>query len=826
MPAPDEHRRHLLLPDRRTDVLAYTYPRNARGKSFRPRSVNPGSHGAKLLTDLRAVRSATDDLTGRRLAAGVSSDQGTLIEFTSAPGFDLALDSLSRRRYGIELVAVRQRQQATLATVLVPKGRLNVFEKLIGVYRTQQTPKGAPKNQKLIANVAAIRLALAESLWTDEGDLPPPDADLWWEVWLRRSASARADFRRLARAQGMRLGERHLEFIDRQVVLSFGSLDQLTASVELLDCVTELRRAKELASFFADLPPDEQGEWVQDLVAQAQPPPPDARALCLLDTGVNRLHPLLTPYIGADDLHTVKPAWRAVDRHGHGTAMAGLGLWGDLAEALAALAPRLPEHRLESVVLRPPGNPRRVAPGLYGSYTAAGIALPEIQAPRRRRVFCMTVATTDGRDHGSPSSWSAEVDTLCQGDRDGQPRLMVLAAGSIRDRSTWRDGLANNDTEQVHDPGQAWNALTIGAYTDKIHLDPEQFPGWHPIAAPGALSPSSTTSVGWRTIWPNKPDLVLEGGNGAVDPAGAVDAPDDLSLLTTWWRPLEKPLSTTGDTSAATALAGRMAATLAARYPDFWPETLRGLLVHSARWTAGMRASVPAGLSEHKRKDVLLRRYGWGVPDLERASYSAGHALTLVAERALRPFKNTALPERAPDIKTRDWHLHRLPWPREALEGMGEQLVSLRVTLSYFIEPSPARKGWTRRHRYQSCGLRFSLKNPDEQIDEFRGRVSKNDQDRVIGRPSFSEPGWALGGLRDRGSIHSDTWSGPTVELASREFIAVYPVSGWWRERPALARWDRSVRYALVISIHSPAGEVDLYTAVATELGIPIEVDA
>ena len=41
-------------------------------------------------------------------------------------------------------------------------------------------------------------------------------------------------------------------------------------------------------------------------------------------------------------------------------------------------------------------------------------------------------------------------------------------------------------------------------------------------------------------------------------------------------------------TSPATALASRMAARLISAYPDYWPETIRGLMVHSARWTPAM----------------------------------------------------------------------------------------------------------------------------------------------------------------------------------------------------------------------------------------------
>lgn len=284
-------------------------------------------------------------------------------------------------------------------------------------------------------------------------------------------------------------------------------------------------------------------------------------------------------------------------------------------------------------------------------------------------------------------------------------------------------------------------------------------------------------------------------------------------------------LDTTGDTSAAAALASRMAVRLMQAYPGFWPETLRALIVHSARWTTAMRAGLPVGLSRTSQLRTLVRRFGWGQPDLVRAARSATNALTLVAQRELTPFHNLADPGRAPDVKTRDWHLFELPWPRNELLNLGATEVELRVTLSFFVEPNPGRRGQQNRHRYQSCALRIAMQNRDEDLDDFRARVSKSEQDEEGGLPSFGEPGWFLGPRgRDRGSILSDVWSGPAADLALRDHLAVYPIGGWWRENRREQRWDDAVRYALVISIHSPEEGVDIYTPVATQIGIAVEV--
>jgi hypothetical protein len=216
-----------------------------------------------------------------------------------------------------------------------------------------------------------------------------------------------------------------------------------------------------------------------------------------------------------------------------------------------------------------------------------------------------------------------------------------------------------------------------------------------------------------------------------------------------------------------------------------------------------------------------LRCYGFGIPDLERALWSASNAATLIVQGSLQPFDR----EDGSEVKTRDMSLHRLPWPNEVLQGLGEVRVRMRVTLSYFIEPNPGRRGWTRKHRYQSHGLRFDVKRPLETDDEFHRRLSKaawdDDQDVEHGT---DDRNWELGdSLRRKGSLHSDAWRGTAAQLASCGMIAVFPVTGWWKERPHLNRWNRRARYSLIVTIETDSTEVDLYTPIAVQIGVPVE---
>ena len=589
------------------------------------------------------------------------------------------------------------------------------------------------------------------------------------------------------------------------------------------DAIAELRLSRDTAAMFMEMPPDEQIAWTEEMAARIVAPPDNAPAVCVLDSGTTRNHPLIRPALAAADQHSWDGAANIEDTSGanhggHGTEMSGMALYGDLVTFLAGNGQVELTHRLESVKILPDhgGND----PVLYGYITTTAINRAEITAPERPRAVCLAVTEEGDHLRGRPSSWSAALDDLAYGNGTDQ-RLIVVSAGNIRDAIPATDYLNRNDVTPIESPAQAWNALTVGACTEKCNIVSPSYNGWTPMGAAGDLSPRSRTSVTWQQEWPIKPDMVLEGGNLGIDPAtGHGDDIDDLALLTTFRRPQERAFTTTGDTSAATAQVARMAAQILADRPDLWPETVRALLIHSGEWTHVMRDHLPAIPSQNDKR-ALLRRYGFGVPELTRAVRSLSNDVAMVIEGSVQPYDGS---EGA--IKTKDMKLHDLPWPAEALEALGQTLVQMKVTLSYFIEPNPGERGWTKRHRYSSHGLRFAVKRSEENLVAFRSRINKDAREEDDWNTAAgADSGWFFGQrLRNRGSLHSDIWEGTAADLASRHAIAIYPTGGWWREKPALQRADRLVRYALVVSLRAPV-QVDLYTPIETAVGVPVEVE-
>jgi len=480
--------------------------------------------------------------------------------------------------------------------------------------------------------------------------------------------------------------------------------------------------------------------------------------------------------------------------------------------------------RLESVkILQGPGDNDGQS---YGAITAEAVARVEITAQDRRRVFAMAVSSTDGRDRGRPSSWSAKIDRLaCDYEGQGEtPRLFVLCAGNTQDPNAWGEYPASLSTNLIHDPGQAWNALTVGAYTELTTISEVFGHQYTAIAEAGGLSPYTTTSSTWQTGWPFKPDIVMEGGNAAIDGTSFTSQMDSLSLLTTGHQPHDRLFTLSWATSASTALAAGMAARIQAAYPAFWPETVRALMVHSARWTRPMLDTyMPNGVRNQVNIRQLLRHCGYGVPSLDRALYSASNSLTLIVQDQLQPYHKVGSV-----IRTCDMHLHALPWPIEQLQALGDAQVTLRVTLSYFIEPNPGERGGIDKYAYQSHAMRFAVRRPLETEAAFRGRINAQAAAEEQGLPAAggTDSGWTIGErTRSRGSLISDSWTGTAAQLSNRGQLAVFPAMGWWRNRPSHGRFERAARYALLVSIEAPAVELDLYAAVAQQIDIQLAVE-
>lgn len=746
----------------------------------------------------------------------------TVVAFPDAPGIDSDAPGSGAEPTPSE----------DLVTVFIPDGKLAGIFKRLNDYAASPEK---PKNEALVNRIGRFRRATLRMLWTDSPSLFPDSQEkIWWEVWLRgtRSGSVIEHFQTLARRHQLAVGSEFLAFPERIVLLARATPEQL--ELLMLECgeLAELRRARINPQVFCDLPNVEQGEYARDLAARLQSAGPTAPAVCILDTGVNRGHPLLTDSLSSGDVHTADSNWGTADHHGHGTQMAGLALFGGELPRLLASSVRVTlRHRLESAKILPPSG--QTKPELYGAKTGNAVNEVEAHAPHRQvRTFSMAVTNDEPDLPGEPTSWSAAVDALAAGriiNPDGPAlrydsesgatprRLFLISTGNIDTPET--EHLDVSRESPVLDPAHAWNALTVGAYTDKCEADlgTSFAPGSAVVAKRGSLSPYSRTSVheGFSG-WPIKPEILMEGGNKVITPGSRSGlSTEHLELLTTSWDFNRTHFTPAKMTSAAVSQAAHMAARIQAHNPNWWPETIRALLVHSARWTSEMEKHLP-GRRTKGDADRFVRTFGFGVPDLDRALRSAKDALTLVLEDEILPYRESSYG---------DMNVYSLPWPKNELERLGGNTVKLRVTLSYFIDPYPVRKEKERQARYASAHLRFDLNRALEEPRAFLLRINGKEKDQKRDEAPKEQGDWLLGPeKRHVGSLHHDIWTGPAGQLAKKNTLAVTPVAGWMKDAPKKREGRDKLRYALIVSIETTDVEADLWAEVEQQIKVPVVV--
>lgn len=784
------------------------------------------AHGRRMKTELSAALQLSDAL--RPTDARLETSEGSYIEVELRSG--TSADALDLKSAGIRSGSAKiANENDRTVTLFVPDEARQVLEKIIDDYLTGPLTERAqnPPNQAKVEGIEKFRSVTLASFWTDDPAALPEGAQdqIWWALWCHpdgedkiEDVCARLELRVASR-------DKRQYFPEVAVIPVWAT----RAAIELLlystGAISELRRANDSPAFFLDDVHGEQIPWVEEMAERVLWPASDAPAVCVLDTGINRSHALIEPALTSGDMHAINSAWGTDDQpEGHGTAMAGLALHGDLTAPLSDLSQRQLTHRLESVKVLPPHGFDPHEPRNYGPVTQSAISLPEITAPHRSRVYCMAV-TNEKVSGARPSAWSAAIDqaaaaTMPGDGDDAEKRLIVLAGGNAPSPIEFRR-IQPQENHPIEDPAQSWNALTVGGYTDLDRVHEAGYEDWTPLAETGALSPHSCTSATWPRSSPIKPEIVMEAGNRGVSPSqNDVLTFGSMSLCSTGADTAAASLIAFQGTSAAAAQAARLAARLSADHPEFWPETLRGLIVHSAEWTEHMVQSLAARPGKRERCE-LVRHFGYGVPDYERATASALNHLALFSQAEIQPFRLQGT------RKFNECHYYPLPVPPDTLEKLENKTIELKVTLSYFVDPNPGRSANINPYRYQSHGLRFDLRRKGESVTRFKERVNASERDD----PLVAPPGvpddhrWTLGPQNiSAGSLHSDTWIGPAIELLGRDLLCIKPVGGWCRDRSTREHCNAKRRYSLIITIKAHDSTVDLYTPIKTRVDLPIDI--
>lgn len=764
----------------------------------------------------RSYQTALEQFTASRLALDIPKDKkssGSYLEVDINESIEI--DALNTAR-GAKLMNIKKTSAESdklTATLFLPDQNKEWLNKKLDDYSNPEKDTSAgqmPANAKLINNIENIEVSTVLDLFTQKDDKAKfekctNEATGIYEVWVikgddefdKEDLFARFDLLEIEHSQHC------VVFTETAVALVKTTKEKLTNLVFVIDNLSELRIFKQ-ASTLLSANMTEQTEWVR-LIQEATIDEEAQVRIGILDSGVNNAHPLLKTFLPDVRCHNATSAGPR-DMAKHGTLMAGLVLYGDLTELIHNQDTLVVNTELSSVKIMPGRGETPNIPELYGVIAEDAI----ITARDDNAIIQCSAITADGDTSGEPSSWSSAIDETLfnNGNADA---LLFVSAGNIE----YTEGLPYPDYNiltEVKDPAQSWNAITVGAYTEKCIISDPNYNGIVPIAARGGLSPYSTTSVMWNHGL-IKPEILMEGGNAINDNGRLSSAPDDINLTSTSAHSPVRHFDAMYATSAATALAARLAAKIKCKNPDLSPLSIRALMIHSAEWTDEMKRQ---NTDKNGRLDIhkLLHTCGYGVPTEKKAIVSEDCYATFISEQTMIPLARAT----SGKYKLNAMHLFDLPWPKEILESMGDEEVKMRITLSYYIQPAPGSKTRHNKYRYPSLRLRFEVNKPTEDEAQFIRRVSHVEMEGVEASKNDTAR-WEIGiQERNNGCIISDYIIASAIDIASCNRIAVFPASGWWNSRKYTE--DKIIKYSLIVSLETE--ETNIYNSIAQMVDIEI----
>lgn len=320
-------------------ALKNTY-KGRGGGEFNIKKRIASRHSTKLYNELQNCFDETQKIKNVDLTY---SQKGFYAEFISAEGYDLKVDSLESIANGILLLNVKKIGNEMHSTVFIPNNKIDYFLKKIKEYGIKLTKKNNPKNERLISNIESIKNVDFDSFWVGNVNEKPKDSFVWCEVWLKypfdskdnenKALTVEENFKNVCKSLNISVGKdiiKFPEYIVNKVYINDESIKRMLVSC---DYIAEIRPVHEPTSFFTGLKVQEKKEVIEELLKRTEYDDKNI-IVCLLDTGLNNGHPLLTSAIKERGIKVINSSWEILDSNGHGTAMAGIILFNDLNEAI------------------------------------------------------------------------------------------------------------------------------------------------------------------------------------------------------------------------------------------------------------------------------------------------------------------------------------------------------------------------------------------------------------------------------------------------------------------------------------------------------------
>jgi subtilisin family serine protease len=380
--------------------------------------------------------------------------------------------------------------------------------------------------------------------------------------------------------------------------------------------------------------------------------PGDLVGVLIIDSGVAGLHPLIRPSLGDaqvfPDRLREKITGGAEDGDersgGHGTAVARIAIYGDVGACIASRAFR-PYINLFSARVTDSNNEYDEDELIEHQLDEA----VEYFLEHYPSVKVINVSLGDDRlvysDGGYQFRLAAAVDEIAWKHRDREI-VFVISAGNFYPQNLSDEevkqqypGYLRADDARIISPATSAIALTVGglSYGGGRALGQYQETDINLLIAGERDFPSPFTRTGLGVDGSVKPDLVDYAGDlrferGRVIGKRAGEATAHAGLPTTakqFGPPEGKLFRTVSGTSFAAPKVSNLAARLFSEFPSASSNLIRAIIANSA--------SVPSSRPEEfTGKEIwdkdILRVYGYGQPDFERARWSSENDVLLLAD--------------------------------------------------------------------------------------------------------------------------------------------------------------------------------------------------
>ena len=548
-------------------------------------------------------------------------------------------------------------------------------------------------------------------------------------------------------------------------------------------------------------------------------PSEDSPAVCVIDSGIQEGHPWLAPAIDASASkcfiinRTATDVADELRPNGHGTRVAGAVLHGehDRVGTTRGFGTWVQNARVLDE------NGRMLANMLPAS-VLRDVVHHFHSGPRQTRIFNQSINGMTPCRTKHMSSWAAEIDVLS----NELDILVIQSAGNIKDtckapniglKELLESGLTYPEyfaesVCRIANPAQSLQALTVGSVAYGTFRNPD----WVSFSSrTGDSSGFSRVGLGiWDTI---KPEVVEFGGDEMVSTARPIIVSTPPVAEFCYPRLTRSTLyggpSVARDgigTSFAAPKVARIAARIANILPDESALTYRALIAQSARWPEWAETLTPVA------KAKIVRRIGYGVPDIDRASANTDFRTTFLSGSR--------------SIRAGECHVYQVLVPDVLRRPADEFDIRVDVTLSYAAMPRRTR----RTHRgYLATWADWKSSRKGQSKEAFFDRAlldepPKDDEGSSFGWIIGEQSRWGKipGVRRSIGTLQKD-WAFLKSNALPYEFcIAVRGHKGWSRDP------DSAASYALTVTFESLGEKIQIYEplrAAVNELQAEVELE-